>query len=323
VRGTSWRRERSLSIVRARRTERESVGRAGSLPTHVRGGRQPPGCDAAPSAARRGLPTDAHVLPPLGAAFDAALDDALAGLGESIVPSVRRALESHARLLVAWNQAINLTAVRTAGGIALEHVADSLTALRLLRRFATTTRTGRPSLLDLGSGPGYPGLPLAVALPVERAALVDSVGKKQRFLAVAAGAAVRELEVEGGPPPRIEALRARAEELARTTEHREAWDVVVVRAVASFAELVELALPLLRVGGQLIAWKRDDGTLRLAREIADGKVILGAAGGAAPTLEPVRLRGLEDHRLVVVGKVRTTPRRFPRASAERRRPLLP
>jgi 16S rRNA (guanine527-N7)-methyltransferase len=281
---------------------------------------------AAPATGRSELPTDARLLPPLGDAFESVLDAALADLAESMAPDVRRALEVHARLLLAWNVAINLTAVRTPEGVALEHVADSLAALPLLRRLAGAgQRSASLSLLDLGSGPGYPGLPLALTLPAARAALVDSIGKKQRFLAVAARAAARELEDAGRTPPDIPdvaAVRARAEDLARS-RHRQAWDVIVARAVGSLAEVAELALPLLRVGGHLVAWKREDGTSRLGRELAAARDVVEAAGGDGAAVEPVGVRGLEDHRLVIVGKARTTPARFPRAPAERRRPLLP
>ena len=102
--------------------------------------------------------------------------------------------------------------------------------------------------LDLGSGGGYPGLPLALALPAERALLVDSIAKKAAFLEVAVAAA--------GVAGRVEIAAARAESLAADRRHRERWPAVTVRAVASLAELVELAFPLLAPGGVLVAWKR-------------------------------------------------------------------
>ena len=95
----------------------------------------------------------------------------------------------HVRLLVAWNAQINLTALRTPEQIARNHVLDSLIAQPALSRFRST------SLLDLGSGAGFPGLPLAVVMPLKRVALVDSIGKKARFLDVAAQEARRALEV--------------------------------------------------------------------------------------------------------------------------------
>ncbi len=180
-------------------------------------------------------------------------------------PAELAALEVHARLLLAWNHHINLTAFRTAEQVALLHVIDSLTAVALVRpdpggapRGRRTPR--RPSLLDLGSGGGYPGLPLAVAIPCGRVALVDSVGKKARFLAVAAAAVTAALRGTDAEEPEIVALPERAEDLAEEPDHREAWDFVTARAVGSVAEVAELGLPLLHVGGRLICWKRDDGS---------------------------------------------------------------
>jgi 16S rRNA G527 N7-methylase RsmG len=97
----------------------------------------------------------------------------------------------------------------------------------------------------------------------------------------------------------------------------------VARAVGTFAEVVELSLPLLRVGGHLVAWKRDDGTDKLLGELAAGTRVVAATGGEPPTVEAVTLRGLDDHRLVLVRKATPTPSRFPRTPVERRRPLLP
>ena len=124
----------------------------------------------------------------MGDAFEGALEAGLQELGLSAGPAgsarARRSYELHARLLREWGAAINLTAIREPTEIARRHVCDSLSAVH---RLARIVRPGA-ALLDLGSGAGYPGLPLAAALPLGRVALLDSVGKKARFLAVAATA---------------------------------------------------------------------------------------------------------------------------------------
>ncbi|MDQ3407435.1 MAG: 16S rRNA (guanine(527)-N(7))-methyltransferase RsmG [Chloroflexota bacterium] len=268
------------------------------------------------------LPTDHRTLPSLDPIFGTTLDAGLVDLGLVLPSGVRAAVEAQARLLLAWNDSVNLSAHGTPERIAREHVTDSLTAWPLLGGIA--------SLLDLGSGAGYPGLPLAVALPVPRVALVDSIGKKVRFLEAAAAAALQELRAAGQqdshpgdrPLPAIAALNARAEDLARERAHREAWDVVTARAVAPMVELIELCLPLLRIGGRLVAWKRDDGAGSLERELAAAAGVGQACGGASPAIHRVAARGLEDHRLVLITKRRATPREFPRLVAERRRALL-
>jgi 16S rRNA (guanine527-N7)-methyltransferase len=230
--------------------------------------------------------------------------------------AARRSYEAHARLLAAWGAAMNLTAIREPAAVARRHVCDSLSAVpRLLDRL-----TEASTLLDLGSGAGYPGLPLAAALPLARVALVESVAKKARFL-TAAGAAVEAILAEGaqGPAPTVEVLADRAEDLAEVGQERAGWDVVTARAVGSLAEVAELGLPLLREGGWLVAWKRESATGGLRAELRDAGPILRLAGGGRPQVESVRAPSLADHRLVFVRKERPTPQGYPRPARLRPR----
>jgi 16S rRNA (guanine527-N7)-methyltransferase len=272
------------------------------------------------------LPTDPSSLPALPAAFAATLDPLLGQLGEVLSDAARGAIEDQARLLLAWSRHVNLTALRSVEQVAREHVADSLAALPLLRRLAA----GRPvDLLDLGSGAGYPGLPLAVGLPCRRVLLLESVGKKARFLAAVAAAAAARWSQTGMPPPpaggtapgpRIEVRQARAEALAaEAATATPGWSIVTARAVASLDRLVELALPLLGEPGHLVAWKRDDGSGALDREIEAARAALARSDARLVAVDAVSLPGLEDHRLVVVRRSRHPPRGGPR----RRSPLLP
>jgi 16S rRNA (guanine527-N7)-methyltransferase len=279
-------------------------------------------CRARSAPERSQLPLDPGGLPALGPRFDTILDEGLAALALSLGPGARAAIDAQARLLIAWNTAINLTALRTPEAIARLHVLDSLSALPLLRDAANARGPAGVALLDLGSGAGYPGLPLAVALPCPRAALVDSIGKKVRFLHAVGAAAAAAMRAAGETPPHVEAIAARAEELARQEAHRETWDVVTARAVGSLAEVVELALPFLRLGGRLICWKRDDGRGTLQAELDAARPIAGALGGGVPHTIRVAAPDPSTHRLVQVFKQRRTPPRFPRTPAERRRALL-
>jgi 16S rRNA (guanine527-N7)-methyltransferase len=252
------------------------------------------------------LPTDVSDLPALPPGYDAILDEGLGALGLTLEEAARAAIGDHVRLLLAWTAAINLTAIRDPIAAAREHVLDSLAALPLLR--ARDTR----DVLDLGSGGGFPGVPLAVGLPRARTVLVESVGKKATFLAAVVDAL--------GLRPRVAVAATRAETLAADPHHRGRWSTVVVRAVGPLGELAELGLPLLGPGGVIVAWKRQGEERALEREIAAAEPLIAALGGGRPAVEPVTVPGLLDHVLVVVEKVGPTPPGYPRDPATRRRP---
>ena len=197
--------------------------------------------------------------------YDDALRRGLDALGIDLAPEVVQAIEGHVRLLLAWTPSINLTAIRDADAVATGHVVDSLTALPWIAAH-------RPQrLLDLGSGGGFPGLPLAAALrptlPSIEVTLLEPTAKKARFLSTA-------IEATGlGDEVSVDARRA--EDLARDPAARGRWDVITARAVASAADLVELAFPLLAPGGSLVAWKRGD----LTAETAAALRAIDALGG--------------------------------------------
>ena len=253
--------------------------------------------------AREPLPTRVEDVPELPSDAVRALDDGLAALDLRLSPVARHAIEGHARLLLAWTTSINLTAIRDPAAVATAHVIDSLTAV------ATMNARGLDRFLDLGSGGGYPGLPLAVALPAARALLVEPIGKKARFLETAIAAT--------GLEATVEASAIRAEALAADPAHRGQWPAVTARAVATLPELVELAFPLLAQGGALIAWKRGD----LADEVAAGQRAIQALGGGTIEGVPVDVPGLEGHILVIATRHGHVPPAYPRdPGARRRRP---
>jgi 16S rRNA (guanine527-N7)-methyltransferase len=246
------------------------------------------------------LPTRVKDLPPLPAAYHDALDRGLTTAGIDLSDDAREAIDGHARLLLAWTGAINLTAIRDPAAVASLHVVDSLAALAILRDHGVTR------LLDLGSGGGYPGIPLAAALPAE-VLLVESIGKKAAFLRTAVEAT--------GLAGRVAVAAERSETLAHDARDRERWPAVVARAVAALPELAELALPLVETGGLFVAWKREP----LDGELAAAGPMIRELGGAPPDVSPVHAPGLEDHRLVIIRKDEPTPGRYPRPPAERRR----
>ena len=252
---------------------------------------------------REPLPTRVQDTPALPAAYGDALDAGLRELGLRLEPAARTAIDGHVRLLLAWTAAINLTAIREPAAVARGHVIDSLSALPVIG--------GRSPerLIDLGSGGGFPGLPLAAVLPDTDVTLLEPVGKKARFLSTVATAT--------GLHGRVTVDARRAEDVAGDRSGRGAWDLVTARAVASTADLVELAFPLLAPGGRLIAWKRGD----LAAELDAARRAIDALGGGMLETVDVAVRGLDLHRLVIATRSddASGPAGYPRDPGQRRR----
>jgi 16S rRNA (guanine527-N7)-methyltransferase len=208
-------------------------------------------------------------------------------------------------LLLDANARLNLTRVTEPDAVARLHLLDALSAVPLLDALGPTRA------LDLGSGGGVPGLVLALARPDMAWTLVDSVGKKcDAMRGFAAALGLRSVTV----------IAERAESLGRDERHRERYDLVTARACAALPVLAEYALPLVAVGGALLAWKGP-----LAREddeLVGGSAAASLLGGGAPAIHDTGIRELGRHRLVLVPKERATPDRYPRRPGEpTRRPL--
>ena len=284
----------------------EDLGQPGARSeTAGSGARQSDGVQVtAPPPARDPLPTRVWGLPPFPENARAVLDAGLPAVGGALPSGAPACLEDHVRLLLAWNASINLSGIREPAAIARDHILDSLAGLPVLRR------AGIDEFVDLGSGAGFPGLPLAVALPARRALLVESIAKKARFLVAATEAM--------GLADRVEVAAARAESIAADPRHRSRWPAVLSRAMADLAELAELALPLVAGGGLLVAWKRRP----FDEELDRARAAVAGLGGRIAGVEQVAVPGLEDHVLVIVEKVGRTPSQYPRdPAARRRRPL--
>jgi 16S rRNA (guanine527-N7)-methyltransferase len=212
---------------------------------------------------------------------------------------------TYAGLLLEANHRLNLTRVTEPGEVARLHLLDALAALPLL------DAAGPATAIDLGSGGGVPGIPLAIARPDVQWTLVDSVRKKADVLAaMVAALGLRNATV----------VSDRAELLGRDADHRERHDLVAARACAPLPVLAELALPLLAVGGMLVAWK---GPLAAGdEELERGTAAVRELGGGAPELLPAGPAALGGHTFVVVHKDRPAPARYPRRPGEpSRRPV--
>ena len=212
-------------------------------------------------------------------------------------------LDRYAELLVEWNQKMNLTAITDPLGVTVKHFADSLAALPLLPE-----KQGI-SLIDVGTGAGFPGIPLAIVRPDIKLTLLDSLNKRLVFLETVCN--------ELGIP--VRRIHARAEEGGRKPELREQFDVATARAVAALPVLLEYCLPFVKCGGRFLALKGPDSDEEYR---AAGKA-LAKLGGETAALHKLLLptqprEGLEqqERRIFVFRKAQHTPHSYPRASAK-------
>ena len=198
--------------------------------------------------------------------------------------------------LVRWNRSVNLTAITNPAEIEELHFLDSLT---LAPALPEAVRLGG-RICDVGSGAGFPGVPLKIAFPEIGLTLVDSASKRTRFLSsLKAVLGMDDVVVRTG----------RCEELGRLPELRESFDVVVARAVASLSVLAEYAIPFCRLGGLVVLQKKGD----ISEELAQAAAAWDALGARVVEVQPVPSDVLGGERvLVVVEKMEPTPDRYPR-----------
>jgi 16S rRNA (guanine527-N7)-methyltransferase len=201
----------------------------------------------------------------------------------------------YAAELEAWNKSrANLTAITGIEAIEIRHFLDSLSILSVV----DVPHGAR--LIDVGTGGGFPGVPLRIARPDLRLALLEATAKKIAFLQHLA----RVLALGD-----VQFLNARAEEAGHQPDQRERYDIVVARAVAYLPILVEYLLPLARLGGQCIAMKGESAE----REVAEAANALRILGGRVARIETIRLPEVaEPHYLVIIDKIAQTPHHYPR-----------
>ncbi len=204
------------------------------------------------------------------------------------------ALATYEKELLEWNQKFNLTAIRDAESIRTKHFLDSFSCV-------LAWKTSPPQqLIDIGTGAGFPGIPLKILYPNLKLTLVESVGKKAMFCQHI----VRVLGLE-----QVDVIQARAEDLGQSPEHREKHDWAIARAVANLNVLSEYLIPLVRIGGAALAQKGESGPA----EAQSAEEAMKLLGGKLKQLIPINLTGVaEDRYLVVVEKVAATPPKYPR-----------
>ena len=195
-------------------------------------------------------------------------------------------------LLLQWNQKINLTAITEPKEVILKHFIDSLTINRYLEKDST--------LVDVGTGAGFPGIPLKILRPDLKIILVDSLNKRINFL----NEVINKLNLK-----EIHTVHSRIEDFGKDKKYRERFDYVTARAVANLAVLSEYLLPICKVGGKCICMKGSS----IEDELASGKNVITLLGGELENVDKFVLADSDILRnIIVIGKKRNTPSKFPR-----------
>lgn len=195
-------------------------------------------------------------------------------------------------LLLEWNEKINLTAITDCKEIILKHFIDSLTIAKYIEN-------GK-MLVDVGTGAGFPGIPLKIFREDIKITLVDSLNKRINFL----NEVIKELELQD-----IVTVHARVEEFGRNKKYREKFDIATSRAVANLTTLSEYMLPLVRVGGKSICMKGSE----IKEELENSKKAIDILGGKIEKTDKFELANTDNKRnIVIISKVKETPAKYPR-----------
>lgn len=208
-------------------------------------------------------------------------------------------------MLVEWNQVMNLTAITEYEEVLKKHFIDSLSLIKVAEL------ESEYKILDLGTGAGFPGIPLKIAFPSLKIVLLDSLNKRVKFL----NAVIEELNLKN-----IEAIHGRAEDFGKKEEYREQFDYCVSRAVANLAVLSEYCMPYVKVGGNFVPYKSG----AIEEELNSSKKAIQILGGKIKKVETFLLPDSDIERsLICIEKIKSTPKKYPRSAGKpSKEPLL-
>ena len=202
------------------------------------------------------------------------------------------AFYEYMQMILEWNQKINLTAITEESEFILKHFVDSLTILKYIKQ--------NDLIVDIGTGAGFPGIPLAIVNKENTFTLVDSLNKRINFL----NEVKEKLKINN-----IETVHSRAEDFGQNNKYRETFDIAVSRAVANLSVLVEYLLPLVKLNGKIICMKGTD----LGEEIKEADYAIKQLGGEIKQIEEFCLPDTDIKRtIIIIEKKKNTPKKFPR-----------
>lgn len=247
---------------------------------------------------------------PLDSAMQPLLVSGARQLGVALSNGQVRQFEAYHHLLVEWNERFNLTAITGYDDVQTKHFLDSLAGLPLLQRALGESDPSDLSLCDVGTGAGFPGIPLKIALPGLALTLIDGTAKKIAFLETVCS------ELGLGE---VALVQGRAEELGQQVEWRAQFDIVTARAVAPLNTLVEYLLPLVKRDGHAMIYKGANA----AQEVEEARKAIGVLGGAIAEVATVQVPHLQEARsIILLRKVKATPVDYPRGQGlARKQPL--
>ena len=232
------------------------------------------------------------------------LNDCAGKMGIELSEKALNDFETYKKLLLEWNEKINLTAITDEEGIAIKHFADSISVLPLIDK-------SNVSMIDVGTGAGFPGIPIKIARNDIKVTLLDSLNKRINFLEEVK----KELKLDS-----VECVHSRAEDGGRNSLYREKFDLCVSRAVARLNVLCEYCMPFVAVGGYFISLKGPDVT----EELAEAQKAITLLGGSVEKVVDIAIPNSDTtHSAVVIKKIKPVPKTYPRkAGTAGKKPII-